>query len=398
MGHINGDLEGGGGSALSVPRLQHVKLAPLDGELDVLHVAVVPLEDLAHAEQLGIGLRHGAFEAHLAGLGERFGDRLGGADPGHHVLALGVDQIFPVEHVLAGRGVAGEADAGRAILAHVAKDHGLHIDRGAPIGGDVVQLAVGDGTRVHPAAEHGADRPPQLFMRVLREGLAGLGLHHLLVPGDHFLPVFGGERGVLGHAAFELDVLDDVLEAVMIDAEHHRAIHLDEAAVAVPGEAGITRGAGETFHRLVVEAEIEDGIHHARHGDPRPRADRDEEGAGGIAERLAAHLLEPGERGAHLLGEAFGIGAVMGVEVGADLGGDGKARRHGKADRRHLGEIGALAPQKLAHLGAALVQASPEIIDPLLHRTHSLALDLGKIGETVHGLADTREQSQTIVA
>ncbi len=42
------------------------------------------------------------------------------------------------------------------------------------LGGDVVQAAIGDGARVHPAAEHRADRAPELLLRVLRERLAGL--------------------------------------------------------------------------------------------------------------------------------------------------------------------------------------------------------------------------------
>ena len=39
---------------------------------------------------------------------------LGVADAGHDVLALGVDEEVAVGHVLAGGGVAGEADAGAA--------------------------------------------------------------------------------------------------------------------------------------------------------------------------------------------------------------------------------------------------------------------------------------------
>ena len=42
--HVDGDLERGLGRALAVARLQHVELAALHGELDVLHVAVVRLE------------------------------------------------------------------------------------------------------------------------------------------------------------------------------------------------------------------------------------------------------------------------------------------------------------------------------------------------------------------
>src|SRR3546814_10033822 len=49
---------------------------------------------------------------------------------------------FAVPGALAGRGVAGERDAGRRGVAHIAEHHRLHIDRGAPFGGDRIQAAI----------------------------------------------------------------------------------------------------------------------------------------------------------------------------------------------------------------------------------------------------------------
>ena len=74
----------------------------LDGELDVLHVLVVPLELVGDAAQLLVGLRHhlleggdGALALVLAHALDRDLARAsmvtcGGADAGHHVLALRV--------------------------------------------------------------------------------------------------------------------------------------------------------------------------------------------------------------------------------------------------------------------------------------------------------------------
>ena len=114
-------------------------------------------------------------------LARGLGDLLRRADAGDHVLALRVDEEFAVELLLAGRGIAREGDAGRRGLAHIAEHHGLHVDRGAPAFRNVVQAAIGDGALVHPRAEHGADRAPQLRVRVLRERLAALLLDALLV-------------------------------------------------------------------------------------------------------------------------------------------------------------------------------------------------------------------------
>ena len=70
---------------------------------------------------------------------------------------------------------------------------------------------------------------------------------------------------------------------------------------------------------------------------------------------LHAHdLLHVGDAGFHLRLEFLGIGPLVGVEVGADLGGDGEAGRHGQTDAGHLGEVRALAAEERLH-GAVAV-------------------------------------------
>ena len=117
VGQIDGDLQRRLGGALAVAGLQHPEPALLDRELDVLHVAVVALQPLDDVDELGEDDRHGLFHrggglAHL--LAARLGQRLGRADAGDDVLALGVDQELAVQLRLAGRRVAGEGDAGGA--------------------------------------------------------------------------------------------------------------------------------------------------------------------------------------------------------------------------------------------------------------------------------------------
>ena len=105
-GHVDRGLDRGRGRPLRGARLQEVELALLDGELDVLHVAVVVLERAHRLEELVVRLGHA-----LAQLLER----LRRAGPGDDVLALRVDEVLAVDALLAGRGVAGEADAGRRV-------------------------------------------------------------------------------------------------------------------------------------------------------------------------------------------------------------------------------------------------------------------------------------------
>ena len=127
---------------LAIAGLEHVQLAALDRELEVLDVAVVVLELLADAHELRVDLGH--VDRHLGDLG-------GGPDAGDDVLALGVGQVLAVEHLLAGVRVAGEGDAGPGVVAHVAEDHRHDVDRRAEVVGDLLVVAVVVGPLAEPA-------------------------------------------------------------------------------------------------------------------------------------------------------------------------------------------------------------------------------------------------------
>ncbi len=369
---VAGDLQRRLGGALAGAGLQHVEPPPLDGELDVLHVAVVALQPLDHGLELGEHHRHGLLHrggdlAHL--LAGRAGERLGRADAGDHVLPLGVDQELAIEPALAGGRVSGEGDPRGRGLAHVAEHHGLDVDRRAPAFGDVVHAAVELGAIVHPAREHRSDGAPELGLRVLRERVAELALHRALVIGDHLLPVLGGEGGVDRDVQPVLVLVEDLLEQVVLQAEHHVRVHLDEAAVAVEGEAAVAGEACQALHRVVVQAEVQHRVHHARHGRPRPGADRDQERVLRIAEPLSRKRLDLGQAALDLRREVLRIGLAVGVIVDAGLRGDGEAGGHGQAQRAHLGEVGPLAAEQVLHRGVAVRAAPAEGIDPARQKT-----------------------------
>ena len=131
------------GIHLAVAGLQAVKRAALDGELEVLHFLVMRLEAVVQFQKLPVDFRHVVFHV---------GDRLRCADAGDDVLALGIDQVLAVNHVLTGARVAREADAGAGIIAHVAENHGADV-HGSAVGlipGDPELLAVIDGAFAVP--------------------------------------------------------------------------------------------------------------------------------------------------------------------------------------------------------------------------------------------------------
>ena len=161
--HVDGGLERGFRRALAGPGLEHEELAFLHREFHVLHVAVMLFQPLADGLQFGKGLGHRLFHRGFAAalaLAHDFGDGLRRADARHHVLALGVDEEFAVEQLLAGGGIAGEGDAGGRGLAAIAEHHRLHRHRRAPILRNIVQLAIGVGAGAVPGAEHRPDGAP----------------------------------------------------------------------------------------------------------------------------------------------------------------------------------------------------------------------------------------------
>ncbi len=113
---------------------------------------------------------------------------------------------------------------------------------------------------------------------------------------DQFDPVVAGRDRCRAYSPGRPCGVENVLEVMMLEAEHHVRIHRDEAAIAVIGEAAIAGEFGERFDRLVVEAEIEHGVHHARHRGAAAGAHRHQQRIGRIAERLAGHLADVIER------------------------------------------------------------------------------------------------------
>ena len=58
---------------------------------------------------------------------------------------------------------------------------------------------------------------------------------------------------------------------------------------------------------------------------------------------------------------------VVSVVIGANFGGEGEAGGHGQTDVGHFGEVGALAAQKILHVGPAFRLARAEEIDVFAH-------------------------------
>ncbi len=328
-------------------------------------------------------------------MGGEFLDRFRRAHAGDHVLALRVHQEFAVKHLFAARRIARERHAGAGLLAGVAEDHRLHIDGGAPLGGDVVFATINDGAVIHPGAEHGADGAFELLPGIVRKFLAGAFLHQGFETFDQFLQVVGGEFRILEVViaiTLVLETADDRFEGLVIfsrqylHAQHHVAIHLDEAAIAVPGETFVVGRLDQRQNGFVVEAKVQDRVHHAGHRIARAGANGDEQRHGvSVAEPGAHNFFHVGDADLDLGLEVLRISPPGGVVISADVRGDGETRRHGQPDAGHFGQVGAFAAQERLHRPVAvglLVSKQINVFLGLAHKSKSVCgFQLNFVGE-----------------
>ncbi len=383
---VHGNLDHSGTSALAIAGLEQPQLAVLDGELQVLHIVIVVLQFLLDLNQLSGALGHRLLKRGIL-RGTIFfadtlqggpaaaaldGDLLGCAHTSHDILTLGVDQIFAVEDVLAGSGIACECNAGGTGVAHVAIDHSLHVDGSAIVRRDAVHLAVEDSALVVPTVKHSVDSAPQLLPSIGREVLASAGLHSSLEADNQLLEVVNIEFGVKFHTLLLLDFLDDHLKRVLIllalglHAQHNVAIHLHKATVAVPSKAGITRLLGQSLGHSIIDAQVQHCVHHAGHRHGSTRANRHQLRIAGVVKLISGQALDVLDSLLDIvLNQVDNCLTALLVIQPAHVGGDGETRGNRHANQVHLGQIGTLAAQKISHVGTAFCLAVTESVDCL---------------------------------
>ena len=277
-----------------------------------------------------------------------------GPDARDHVLALGVGQVLAVEDLLAGVGVAGERDAGPRVVAHVPEHHRHDVDRGPEVVGDVLAVAVVVGALAEPGGEDGLDREVELLVGVRGEVAAGVGLHDALELLDERLEVVDRQVGVGGAVAVELLArLERLVEPRAVHVHDDPAEHLDEPAIRVPAEPLVARERDQALQRLLVEAEVEDRVHHPGHRELGARADGDEQRVLRVAEALARPALDLAHRLEDVVPQARGQRLAGREVVVAGLGRDRESGRRRQARDRHLREARALAAEQVLHAAVA---------------------------------------------
>ena len=140
------------------------------------------------------------------------------------------------------------------------------------------------------------------------------------------------------------------------------AEHLNETTVGIPGETLIAGLVSKSLNRGVVEADIQNGLHHARHGELSSRTHGDEKRILGIAQTLTHLLLDCAQLRGDLDIEAVRGFAVLQV-VAAGIRADRESRGNRQSKLSHLGQVRTLATEKVLHVLVTL----GERVDKLRH-------------------------------
>ncbi len=278
--HVHRHIERSGSGSLADAALEHVKHALLNREFDIQHVFVMLFEFRADSGKFPVSFRkeflHG-FELLVLLVPGVVVQRIWCTGSGNDVFSLRIHKPFAVKLVVSGGGIAGECNACRRIVAHVSEHHALHIDGGSPLVRNALDAAVGNGFLSVPALEHGADSAPELFLRVIRE----LRLEHF---PDRLLEIFaklleiGDGQIRIGSVFLRLLKFFELIVKLFADSlafgwfnafgflHHDIGIHHDQTAVSVIDETLVLRLFDQSRNRFGGEPDVENGLHHSRHG------------------------------------------------------------------------------------------------------------------------------------
>ena len=150
---------------------------------------------------------------------------------------------------------------------------------------DAIFPSINHRAIVHPRAEDRADRAPKLLRRILRKRFASA-LFDQRLESFHQLLQIRHRQFYVWEIVFAvtlvLQMFDRAFEWFMVfarpflHAHDHVAVHLQKAAIRIPGEPRVARFLRNDLNHLVVHSQIQDRVHHTGHRIARPRPDRDQ--------------------------------------------------------------------------------------------------------------------------
>ena len=360
--HFCGHPHGSHTIAFTHPALKHKEFTFFNGKFEVLHVFIVGFQSLLIGVkffvEFGHNFLHGRKVFALV-IGRISIDRSRCADTCHNVFALGIDQKFTIEFIFTIARISGKGHPCCAVVAHITENHCLYVDSGSPLVGYSFYLSVFNGSFAIPAREYGTNATPHLFHGIFREGLAqsffngGFKIsYQFFEVGCRDLVIAGIAFGSAKLFEFFIEEFSDAFSVFGFNAgcffHHHIGIHHDESAIGIVGKSFVASGCiDQTLDIVFIEAYVEHGFHHARHGFAGTTADGYQQWIFGSPILSTHDALHLADGCLYLCIEGYRVFVFVLVVIGTNLGGDRKARRNGQFEVGvpcHFSQVGAFTP------------------------------------------------------
>jgi hypothetical protein len=170
-----------------------------------------------------------------------------------HRYYLRIDEIFTLQLVPAGTGIARKGDSRTRVGTEIAKDHGLNIARRANEGFDFVDFAVFNGPVRIPRAKDGLDASLELFKGVLWERLAVF-IVDRQVRIAQFFELVTRKIHVVDDTSLGFQRLEFGFEIFVGKTQDNITKHVQEATVGIVSKAFVVGGNCQALDGLFVEA------------------------------------------------------------------------------------------------------------------------------------------------
>ena len=163
------------------------------------------------------------------------------------------------------------------------------------------------------------------------------------------MQIVRGQFDVQLDALLFLHLVDELFKVLLTDLHNNVGEHLDKSSVAVPCPARIAGFLRHDLDDLLVETEIQNGIHHAGHRSASAGTNGNEQGILKIAELFTGDLFHLHDILEDLRLDLVADLAAVLIILGAGFGRDRKALRNRQPDLGHFREVCALAAEQRAH-------------------------------------------------
>ena len=340
---VASDLQSSLCGSLTVPALQHEELLVFNGEFHILHVVIVVFQCITNLDEFSVCIREFLF--HLC-------NRHRSPNAGNNVFALCVDQEFTHQLLFTGSRVTGKCNTSTRFVVQVTEYHRHYVNSGTPAVRNVVVTTVYVCSRVVPATEYSLDCELQLFNRIRREVCAQLVLILSLELFSQCLQVRSSQFYVELYALFSLHLVDQLFKVLLTNFHNNVREHLNETSVGViyeTLESRIRIALDHCSNNVVVQTEVQDGVHHTRHRSTCTGTNGNQQRIVQIAELLAVdlfHLLNAVHDLSHDL--VVDLAAVL-IVLCAGLSCDGEALRYRQTDAGHLSQVCTLTAEEIPH-------------------------------------------------